>query len=72
MCNTDLQKIISLAKEVAEPYMEAARAWKCTFWIVALLLMASISVNAYLVTKKLNVNFIAEDNVQSDINQTNG
>lgn len=72
MCNTDLQKIISLAKEVAEPYMEAARAWKCAFWIVALLLMASIGANAYLATTKLNINLVAEDNAQSDINQING
>lgn len=72
MCNTDLQNIISLSKEVAEPYMEAARAWKCAFCIVAFLFCVSVGVNAYLATKKFNVNLIAEDNVESDVTQSNG
>lgn len=72
MCDTELGKIISLSKEVAEPYMESARAWKCAFYIVAFLFCVSVGVNAYLATKNLNVNLIAEDNIESDVNQSNG
>lgn len=60
----DLEKIIELAKMLAKPY-------KTTTFILAILLVLSLACNIYLATQEIEVYFDANDNIESNINQTN-
>ena len=60
----DLEKIIELAKEIARPY-------KITTYILAVLLVISLVANVYLATQNIEVSFDANDNIESNINQSN-
>ena len=61
----DLEKIIELAKILAKPY-------KITTYILAVLLVLSLCGNIYLMTQSVEVTFDANDNIESNINQSNG
>lgn len=62
---TELDELIKLAKIVAKP-------WCICTWILAVLLVISLGVNAYLLTKGGPViTFGAEENIESDIDQIN-
>ena len=60
----DLEKIIELAKILAKPY-------KITAYILAVLLVISLLGNIYLATQDMIVTFDANDNIESNINQSN-
>ena len=60
----DLEKIIELAKILAKPY-------KITTYILAVLLILSLLGNIYLTTQEIEVSFDANNNIDTNINQTN-
>ena len=60
----DLEKIIELAKILAKPY-------KITTYILAVLLILSLLGNIYLATQEIEVSFDANNNIDTNINQTN-
>lgn len=60
----DLEKIIELAKILAKPY-------KITTYILAVLLILSILGNIYLATQEIEVSFDANNNIDTNINQSN-
>lgn len=60
----ELDNLIKLAHKVAAPY-------KFCVWLLAVLLVISLALNAYLATKEFNITFGADDNAESEIIQTN-
>jgi hypothetical protein len=61
----DLERIIELSKIIAKP-------WFVATWILAVLLIFSVCGNIYLATLETEVVLTADNNVSSDINQSNG
>ena len=61
----DLEKIIELAKILAKPY-------KITTYILAVLLLASIAINAWLLSQPAVIEVTANDNKTSSISQDVG
>lgn len=59
-----LEKLISMAHKIADPYR-----FCCV--LLSVLLVISILGNIYLYTKGSTVILDADDNIESDINQTN-
>lgn len=60
----DLEKIIELAKILAKPY-------KITTYILAVLLVLSITGNIYLATDTNYITIEAADNTSSNVTQSN-
>ena len=61
----DLDDLIRMAKMVAKP-------WCVCTWILAILLVISLGVNAYLIINGgVNLDLYAESNIESDITQHN-
>lgn len=60
----DLEKIIELAKILAKPY-------KITTYILAVLLLASILANVYLLSQPVMVDINANQNTSSLVTQHN-
>lgn len=60
----DLEELIKLAHKVAAPY-------KFCVWLLSILLAISLAGNIYLATRSFNITFEADENIESDINQTN-
>lgn len=64
----NLEKIIDLAHKVAD---EPIRAYKFCVRLLSVLLLISMGVNVYLISRNVNISFDADYNVESDINQVN-
>lgn len=60
----ELEKLIELAHKVAAPY-------KFCVWVLSVLLVFSLALNAYLASKEFNITFDADENSESEIIQTN-
>lgn len=59
-----LEKVIEMAQKVAEPYKFCCK-------LLSVLLIISLLANVYLYTHGSEILFEADDNIESDINQTN-
>ena len=70
--NNDLELIISLAKEVAEPSEKAVCFCKWIIKALLTMLTVSIALNVYLAVNGVDVNLIADNNSESNIEQHNG
>lgn len=65
MKKEDLDELIRLSKLVAKP-------WYICTWVLSALLLLSLLINAYLIKHRyIDLNFIANNNIESDINQSN-
>lgn len=60
----DLEKIIEIAERLAKPY-------RIVSVILAVLLLISILINAYLFTNSVSITLEADSNSMSEINQHN-
>lgn len=66
MGDENLEKLISLAHKVANPY-------KFCVYVLSVLLLASMAINVYLFTNNsVDLDLYAESNSDSTINQSNG
>lgn len=60
----DLEKIIELAERLAKPYRIVSA-------VLAVLLLISMLINAYLFTNSVSITLEADSNSMSEINQHN-
>jgi len=61
----DLSKLIRLSYVVAKP-------WRICTWLLAVLLIGSLSINAYLIShNSVTLDLYADSNIESDITQHN-
>lgn len=61
----ELDKLIRLSYVVAKP-------WRICTWLLAVLLIGSLAINAYLITNNsVTLDLYADSNVESDITQHN-
>lgn len=60
----DLEKIIELAEKLAKPYRIVSA-------VLAVLLLISMLINAYLFTNSVSITLEADSNSMSEINQHN-
>ena len=60
----DLEKIIEIAERLAKPYSTVSK-------ILAVLLLISMLINAYLFTNSVSITLKADSNSMSEINQHN-
>ena len=63
--NNDLENLITLAKLVARP-------WVIATYVLAGLLALSVAGNVYLATHGTEITIDADNNIESNINQSNG
>lgn len=71
----DLEKIIEIAHQIADPYIKSAEAWKFCCYVLSALFILSVGANIYLATKDVDIviendsSFIESDN---NINEVSG
>lgn len=67
----NLEKLIAMAHEIADPYIQVTESWKKCCKLLSILLVISLLSNVYLYVKGHTIIFGADYNVESDIEQTN-